>query len=207
MYDPSPRNMHNTGAILLAAGRSSRLGSIKQLLPFHNKTLLQHTIDELKLAGVKPLIVVTGGHAKEVTASINQDGVDLIYNEQWEQGIASGIVAGLQAMNSRYKEIRQVIFAVCDQPYVSAALFEQLYAVQNSSSKNIVASAYADTLGTPVLFTQKYFDLLLSLKGDEGAKKILKAFPEEVARVDFPLGSIDIDTVEDYAGLIAPLKT
>jgi molybdenum cofactor cytidylyltransferase len=194
--------MHNTAAIILAAGRSSRLGSIKQLLPFHNKTLLQHTIDELKLAGVKPLIVVTGGHAKEVTASINQDGIDLIYNEQWEQGIASGIVTGLQTLNVQYKEIRQVILAVCDQPFVSASLFEQLYAVQNSSSKNIVASAYADTLGTPVLFTEKYFDLLLGLKGDEGAKKILRTFPEEVARVDFPLGHIDIDTMEDYAGLL-----
>ena len=159
MYDPSARNMHNTGAILLAAGRSSRLGSIKQLLPFHNKTLLQHTIDELMLAGVKPLIVVTGGHAKAVSDSIDQEGIDLIYNEHWEQGIASGIVAGLQAMNSRYKEIRQVIFAVCDQPYVSADLFQKLCEAQQSSSKNIVASAYADTLGTPVLFTQKYFDL------------------------------------------------
>jgi molybdenum cofactor cytidylyltransferase len=194
--------MDNTAAILLAAGRSSRLGGIKQLLPFQNKTLLQHTIDELKLAGVKPLIVVTGGHAKEVTASINQDGIDLIYNEQWEQGIASGIVTGIQTLNTRYKEIRQVILAVCDQPFVSASLFEQLYAVQNSSSKNIVASAYADTLGTPVLFTEKYFDLLLGLKGDEGAKKILRTFPEEVARVDFPSGHIDIDTMEDYVGLM-----
>ena len=142
-----------------------------------------------------------------MSGSIDQDGIDLIYNELWEQGIASGIAAGLKAMNSRHKDIHQVILAVCDQPFVSVSLFEQLYAVQNSSSKNIVASAYADTLGTPVLFTQKYFDLLLGLKGDEGAKKLLKAFPEDLARVDFPLGYIDIDTVEDYAGLIAPLKT
>lgn len=206
MNAPSQLHMHNTGAILLAAGKSSRLGSIKQLLPFHNKTLLQHTIDELKMAGAYPLIVVIGGHATEVSGSIDQDGIDLIYNEHWEQGIASGIVAGLQRMNIRCKEIRQIILAVCDQPYVSAALFQQLHEVQNSSLKNIVASAYADTLGTPVLFTQKYFDLLLGLKGDEGAKKILKAYPEDVGRVDFPLGYIDIDTVEDYAGLLQSIK-
>lgn len=194
--------MQHTGAILLAAGRSSRLGGIKQLLPFRNKTLLQHTIDELKLAGVKPLIVVTGGHAQSVSDAIDHDGIDLVYNEHWEQGIASGIVIGLQTLNTRYKEIRQVILAVCDQPFVSASLFEQLHAVQKNSLKNIVASAYADTLGTPVLFTQKYFDLLLGLKGDEGAKKILRTFPEEVDRVDFPLGHIDIDTMEDYAGVL-----
>ncbi len=194
--------MHNTGAIILAAGKSSRLGGIKQLLSFHNKTLLQHTIDELELAGAKPVIVVTGGHAKAVVASMDQTGIDLVYNEHWEQGMASSIVAGIQTISTRYKEISQVILAVCDQPFVSAALFKQLYEVQNSSSKHIVASAYADTLGVPVLFTQKYFDQLLGLKGDEGAKKILRAFQADVARVDFPLGRIDIDTVEDYAGLL-----
>ncbi len=202
MNAPSPRNMHNTGAIILAAGRSSRLGGPKQLLQFHHKTLLQHTIDELKLAGAKPIIMVTGGHAKAVSDSIDQEGLDLVYNPHWEQGIASGIVAGLETMNARYKEIKQVILAVCDQPYVSAFLFEQLFHTQHSSSKNIVASAYKDTLGTPVLFTQKYFDLLLGLKGDEGAKKILRAFLEDVAQVDFPLGHIDIDTVADYEGLL-----
>jgi len=198
----STYQMHNTGAIILAAGRSSRLGSPKQLLQFHHKTLLQHTIDAFKVVGAKPLIVVIGGHADAVSASIEQEGIVLEYNPHWEQGIASGIVAGLETMNARYKEIKQVILAVCDQPYVSASLFEQLFSTQHSSSKNIVASAYKDTLGTPVLFTQKYFDLLLGLKGDEGAKKILRAFLEDVAQVDFPLGHIDIDTVADYEGLL-----
>lgn len=194
--------MHKTGAIILAAGKSSRLGGIKQLLSYRNKTLLQHTIDELKLAGAAPVIVVTGAHAETITAAIDQTGIDLIYNAQWAQGMASGIVAGVQNMLSRHKNINRIIFAVSDQPFVSASLFQQLYEVQTISSKNIVASAYADTLGIPVLFTQKYVDQLLALKGDEGAKKLLKVFQEDVARVDFPLGRIDIDTVEDYEGLL-----
>lgn len=172
------------------------------MLPYHNKTLLQHTIDELKLSGAAPVMVVIGAHAEAITEAIDQTGIDLIYNEQWSQGMASGIVAGVQNLLSRHKNISRIIFAVSDQPFVSASLFQQLCEVQTLSSKNIVASAYADTLGIPVLFTHKYVDQLLALKGDEGAKKILKAFQEDVAKVDFPLGYIDVDTVEDYERLV-----
>lgn len=195
--------MRNTAAIILAAGNSSRLGGIKQLLPFNQKTLLQHTLDELTMAGAAPVIVVTGGHAEAVTAAIElREHSTVIYNERWEQGKASGIVAGMQQIRQTITPTTNIILTVCDQPFVSAALFEQLYAMQQSSGKNIVAAAYANTLGTPVLFTPKYVEHLLGLTGDDGAKKILKAFQDDVAPVDFPLGHIDIDTVEDYARLL-----
>ena len=96
----------------------------------------------------------------------------------------------------------KVIIAVCDQPFVSSALFNQLYQKQVEGVEHIVASAYADTIGTPALFTQKYFDTLLGLSGDEGAKKILKDNLHDVATVDFPQGAIDIDTQEDFNDLL-----
>ena len=74
--------------------------------------------------------------------------------------------------------------------------------MQNKSGKHIVACTYADTIGTPALFTVKYFGQLLGLKGDEGAKKILKNNREDVATVDFPKGDIDIDTPLDYENLL-----
>jgi molybdenum cofactor cytidylyltransferase len=81
-------------------------------------------------------------------------------------------------------------------------LFQQLYQTQNESVQHIVACSYADTVGTPVLFTQKYFDALLSLEGDEGAKKILLAHKDDVATIEFPQGAIDIDTQEDFDNLL-----
>ena len=99
-------------------------------------------------------------------------------------------------------DVEKIIITVCDQPFITSALFKQLYQTQNKSLQPIVACAYADTIGTPALFTQKYFDALLSLQGDEGAKKLLKSNAEDVASIDFPQGAIDIDTRKDYEDLL-----
>lgn len=194
-------NMHNTGIVILAAGSSSRLGSPKQLLPFHGKILLQHVIDEADAAGAAPVVVVTGARSEVVSAAIDTTKADVIWNEQWPEGKASGIVAGVRRIITLYPQVEYIILAVCDQPFVTAALFVQLFDQQQHSAKNIVASAYADTLGTPVLLARKYFDALLELKADEGARKILMMHRDDVARVDFPLGHIDIDTQADYDSL------
>ena len=103
-------------------------------------------------------------------------------------------------------DIEKIIITVCDQPFVSSSLFQQLYQTQNKSVQHIVACAYADTIGTPALFTQKYFDALMSLQGDEGAKKILLANKDDVATIDFPQGNIDIDTQKDYEDLLDKQK-
>lgn len=195
-------NMNNTGIIILAAGESSRFGKIKQLLSFNRKTLLQHVIDEANNARANPIVVITGANAEIISASIDTAKVRLLYNENWKDGMGSGIAAGIRYALSLNGAIKKIIVAVCDQPFVSAALFDQLDLTQTVSGKGIVASAYADTLGTPALFTSKYFDQLMKLKGDEGAKKILKSNKEDVDGVGFSKGEIDIDTQIDYENLL-----
>ena len=194
--------MNNTGFIILAAGESSRLGKIKQLLSFNRKTLLQHVIDEASNAGAKPIVVITGANAAKISASIASGKVSILYNENWKDGMASGIVAGVRHVLSLNGTIKKIIISVCDQPFVSAALFGQLDQRQTISGKGIVACAYADTIGTPALFTLKYFDQLMALKGDEGAKKILKSNKEDVDTVNFSKGEVDIDTQSDYENLL-----
>lgn len=198
--------MNNTGIIILAAGNASRFGGIKQLLHFNNKTLLQHVIDEAVDAGAEPIIVVTGANANEITKDISKERVEIVYNENWQQGMASGIAEGVRKLITLNNGIENIIITVCDQPFVSSTLFRQLYQTQNEGVEHIAASAYADTVGTPALFTQKYFDALLSLTGEEGAKKVIKANAEDVAAVDFPQGAIDIDTEKDYKDLLDQQK-
>lgn len=193
--------MINTAIIILAAGSASRFGSVKQLLHFGNKTLIQHVIDEAIAAKAYPVIVVTGAHAEEVSKDIHQKA-KITFNEHWREGMASGIVAGVTKAISLNNDVEKIIIAVCDQPFINADLFKKLYAKQNESGQPIVACAYGDTFGTPVLFTQKYFNDLLGLEGDEGAKKILRSHREDVATVSFPRGEIDIDTTEDYKKLL-----
>ena len=197
--------MTDTAIIILAAGSASRFGSAKQLFRFGNKTLIQHVIDEAIAAKAGLVIVVTGAHADEVSKNINQE-VQIIFNEQWKEGMASGIAAGVNKSIALNNHVNKIIIAVCDQPFISADLFKQLVAKQHETGRPIIACAYADTLGTPVLFTQKYFHALRVLQGDEGAKKILKSNPEDVATISFPRGNIDIDTIEDYKKLLDSQK-
>ena len=194
--------MNRSAIIILAAGSSSRYGGIKQLLMFNEKPLLQHAIDEAINSGANLVVAVTGANSVEVLKGINAKKVITISNERWQQGMASSIVAGVKKARTVDNDIENIIIAVCDQPYISADLFKKLYSVKNESKKGIVASSYADTIGTPVLFTQKYFEALMSLGGDEGAKKILKANAGDVVTVAFHQGNIDIDTEQDYQQLL-----
>jgi molybdenum cofactor cytidylyltransferase len=194
--------MKNTAVIILAAGNSSRLGTPKQLIPFNHKTLLRHVIDEAIEAAAEYVIVITGANADGILQDIDQDYLHIVFNKDWETGMVSGIVAGVNKAVALNSAIDKIIITVCDQPFVTADLFRQLYIKQDETKQPIVACAYADTIGIPVLFTNKYFDDLLSLKGHEGAKRILKLYPEDVVTVMFPQGNIDIDTKDDYDDLI-----
>ena len=194
--------MNNTGIIILAAGSASRFGGIKQLLQFNKKTLIEHVIDEATNAELNPVVVVTGAYADEVSKKIDNKKIAIVFNEHWETGMASGIITGLQKALKVNNAIENIIIAVCDQPYISSILFQQLSDKKKESGKSIVASSYAGTLGTPALFSKKYFNELLNLKGDEGAKSLIRKYNNETTFVLFKKGNIDVDTQKDYEELL-----
>ncbi len=198
--------MNETGIIILAAGNSSRLGSSKQLLFYKGKTLLQHIIDEALDASLQPVVVVTGADSDQILKAINHQPIHVVNNKRWQQGMASAIVAGLLAVLSIKKKKEDIIIAVCDQPYVSSNLFRRLCDKRKESNKGIVACSYANTTGTPVLFAPAYFEELLQLSGEGGAKKIIALYPDDVETVLFPKGNIDIDTEDDYYNLLKDEK-
>ncbi|WP_069659043.1 nucleotidyltransferase family protein [Arcticibacter eurypsychrophilus] len=191
--------MMDTGILILAAGSSSRLGRPKQLLPYQDKTLLQHITDEAIKANLHPIILITGAFSDEIAAPILQKEIEIIHNDQWQQGMASSIVAGLSHLILLNSDIKGVIIAVCDQPFITAYLLLNLIKMKTDSGKGIVACSYSNTIGTPVLFDHHYFNALLQLTGEEGAKKLVKQNEHDVATIPFPKGDIDIDTEEDYA--------
>lgn len=191
----------DTAIVILAAGNSSRLGKPKQLLPYRQKTLIEHIVAEA-LQTCVPVAVVTGAAANEVAACLKNNDVVLVNNPQWQSGMASGIAVGIAKALSLNGQLRRIILAVCDQPYVTTALFKKLVATQQQTGKGIIACGYADTVGTPVLFTALYFEQLKNLSGAEGAKKLLKTYGDDVATVSFMEGRIDIDTEEDYQKLL-----
>jgi molybdenum cofactor cytidylyltransferase len=98
--------------------------------------------------------------------------------------------------------VHAVILMVADQPYVSATLLNQLIEQYLTKDQPIVASKYGETLGTPVLFDKRFWNELLQLKGDEGAKSLIYKYIDQAGIVPFPGGDIDIDTRDDFNNLI-----
>jgi molybdenum cofactor cytidylyltransferase len=190
------------GILVLAAGSSSRLGKPKQLLSYKDKNLLSNTIDEAKKSADGKVVVILGGNYQLIEAHINDPEINVVYNTGWEEGISSSVRAGLSELNRANPDAAGLILTVCDQPFITEQVFNNLIGTFRTSGKSIIASTYAGTLGTPVLFSKIYFGDLMALKGKEGAKKLLEKYKENVAAVPFEKGEIDIDTPEDYSRLL-----
>jgi molybdenum cofactor cytidylyltransferase len=196
----------HTDIIILAAGASTRLGRPKQLLPWQGGTLLQHAVKTALTVTTQP-VVVTGANGEHLAAALDPGQVKLVFNPNWQQGIASSIRCGLQALLNRTPQPDQVIFMVCDQPFVTPALLLDLINEHQKSHKPIVASAYAGTLGIPALFDKSLFPQLFDLQGDTGARRLIQRNSEDVAAVVFEEGMYDIDTVMDYEELVNRLTS
>jgi molybdenum cofactor cytidylyltransferase len=195
--------MYQTGAIthcgivLLAAGASRRMGRPKQLLLYKGKPLLQRALDTIHLLQM-PSVLVLGANAAVIKSAIITSGVYVVENKNWQQGIASSIVSGLQALQHEYANLDGVIFMVCDQPFVTYESLTALITKQVETHRAIIASGYAETVGIPALFHKACFKDLLSLSGDLGAKKIMELHRDSLVTVDFSKGTIDVDTEQDY---------
>ncbi|WP_316822909.1 nucleotidyltransferase family protein [Pedobacter gandavensis] len=187
--------------IILAAGNSSRLGKPKQLLNYQGETLLGIVSKAAIETTCEPVVVVLGAYAQEISANHHHPAIQYVINEHWEKGMSSSIAVGISAVLAQDKDIQQLIIAVSDQPFISAEVFKTLMSTQSKTNKGIVASSYANTTGTPVLFYKNYFPKLLSLQGNEGAKYLLNKYPEDCSSLVFELGDIDIDTTSDYDNL------
>lgn len=192
---------NNIGIVILAAGSSSRLGKPKQLLLYNDKSLLQHSIDAAINSNGNSVIVVLGANEDLISKEINKTGAHIITNKEWEEGMASSVRTGLDTLFKISPTTDGVIFMVCDQPYISSSLLNDLISTQQKTKKPIITSSYGETIGPPALFHKSLFNELMQLKGDAGARKIIQQHSYEVATVLFTNGKIDIDTKEDYEAL------
>jgi len=188
-----------TGIVILAAGSSSRFGTPKQNLVYQNKTLLQRNIEIALATGCHPVIVVLGANSDVILPTIESLPVEIAYNTAWGEGMSSSIRSGIAHLQTNHAKISSIILMLCDQPFVTTGLLLQLIAV--SGPKSITACAYDKAVGPPVFFDSHYFPELLLLKGNEGAKQLMLKHEVNITTVPFVLGSIDIDTKEDFERL------
>ena len=112
--------------------------------------------------------------------------------------MASSIRCGIRALGETNPEAEGVILMVCDQPFVTASLLIELISAYQATGKAIIACSYENTFGPPALFHRSLFGELAQLKGDVGARAIVRQHTEEVEVIPFPKGVYDVDTETDY---------
>jgi molybdenum cofactor cytidylyltransferase len=193
------------GIVVLGAGSSSRLGSPKQLLVFKGLSLIRRAAI-IALEITHKVVVVTGAEAAKVQEEVEELPLTVIHNKDFKEGIASSIRLGLSTLVSQSDGLKGVIFTVCDQPYLSSDILKQLIDSAASSDKGIICCGYGGSVGIPVLFKGAHFDVLMNLKGDFGAKRIVQTHLYDTITIDFPAGDKDIDTPDDWRALASEAK-
>ncbi len=189
--------------IILAGGSSSRLGKPKQLLEVNGTTLIEYIVNQAKALTNACTLVVTGAADLAIRSTLSLSDVRMYFNPDWELGMSESIKAGVREVLKLEPHINGCILMVCDQPYISTKLLEDMIALYESGSSEIVACTYGNTAGTPVLFGPAHFDELSNLRGHAGAKKIIAKYQTNTSYLPFPMGLIDIDTAEDYVTFIS----
>lgn len=188
-----------TGIIILAAGASTRMGEAKQNLSFKGLTLLQTAVKTALSTKANVVGVVLGANADAISPTISDQPVLVFKNVNWAEGMGTSISFGLNELLKLKPALSSVLFMLTDQPLVDYGFINKL--IDQADEGKIIASSYNDTLGPPVLFDRQFFNDLLAMTGNEGAKKIIQKNQKAVTEIPFPLGAFDIDTPEDYARL------
>ena len=184
--------------MVLAAGLARRMGGQKLLLALHDKPIVRWSVEALR-PHVDDLVVVTGGGEDAIRGALSGLDVRFVSNPHPEAGQGTSIASGASALG---REAEAVIIALGDQPRVPADVVPELLATWRRTGKSIVAPVYRGVQGTPVLFAADVFPELLALTGDAGARGVVAARPERVARVTFDHEMPpDVDTPEDFARL------
>lgn len=198
--------INHCAVLIIAAGESKRMGSPKQLLNVEGQTLINRMIHIVRRAVSYPVYVVLGASAETIQAQLPKLDVKIVHNAHWQKGMASSICVGLNTAKAQNPALDGVMIVVCDQPYITESTITALLELQEEKDTPMAAAYYDHIMGTPALFHQSIFDEILSLKGDMGAKKIIQSRPEEVAKLHFEKGLLDIDTKEDYQALLKEIN-
>jgi molybdenum cofactor cytidylyltransferase len=209
---PAPRAHHGSGngaraqprvaALVLAAGRSTRMGHNKLLARLKDgRTMIEHTVDQVLAATARPVLVVTGHDGTELRAALAGKPVSFVAAPDYAQGLAHSLRAGIAALPA---ETDAALVCLGDMPLVPACLLNQLLAAfAPKEGREIVLPSFKGQRGNPVLWGRRFFTELQSLSGDAGARQILHRHMAFVTELPVQSDAVlrDFDTPEALAAL------
>jgi molybdenum cofactor cytidylyltransferase len=185
--------VESVSAILLAAGKASRMGKLKQLMPLGDSTILEQTLDNLLGSKAAEVVVVLGYKAEDIMKRLSGRPVKLVVNPLYRKGMGTSIAAGLRFVDS---QARAVMLVLGDQPYVDSPTIDRLLDAFGSNKKGIIIPTYKKKRGHPLIFARNYKAQLSKLTGDVGGREIIRENPKDVLEVPVNCEGvvIDIDT-------------
>ena len=202
-------NKKPTAGDILAAGESSRFGKPKQLLKLNNKCLIEWVLDAAVGSRLEKIILVLGHKHQEILAALVKKtrhlDIEVVINSDYKNGQSTSLLAGLSKIRNLFPSI---MFLLGDQPMLDSETINTLLEQFWSSDKDICVPVFKGKRGNPVIFSQEFYDHLAEIKGDIGARDIIRNHPDHVQKIeiDNPLCFVDVDTQSDYDKLVEILR-
>lgn len=204
--EPEPASqVTRIAAIILAAGCSSRMGTLKPILKLGKQTILKRAISLFQDFGIADVIVVVGHRANELISQVENCRARAITNEQFERGMFSSVQAGVKALSP---DSHAFFVLPVDIPLVHPRTIKDLLEAYRSGNSQIVFPAFLGKRGHPPLMSARYRNEILSYCGDEGLRGFFGKHNRHSERVEVADEMIlfDLDTPADYKALLARFR-
>jgi molybdenum cofactor cytidylyltransferase len=209
---PQPRAAAETagrhvGTIVLAAGRSTRMGGPNKLLAeIAGRPLVRIAVEQALASRARPVVVVTGHQRAEVEAALKGLSITTVHNPDYAHGLSTSLKAGIAALPAN---VDGAVVCLGDMPQVDAALIERLIAAFDpEQGALVVVPSIAGKRGNPVVWSRRFFADLAQLEGDVGARHLIGSYPEAVVEVSVTgrAALIDVDTPDALRAVKAEIE-
>jgi molybdenum cofactor cytidylyltransferase len=190
---PVCESICRVGGVVLAAGASTRLDGLKQVMIFRGKPLVVHSVEAALEGDLKPVAVVVGEGGEAVRNALGHSPVQFVENRNPQRGQSSSVRLGLNAIQD---QVDAVIFLLADMPLVTSDLVRTLVEKHRHTLGSVIAPFMKGMQGNPVLFDRETFNALQEVHGDQGGRAIFSRYP--VLQVDWDDSVLfDVDSAED----------
>ena len=198
----SPVRAANVAALVLAAGRSTRMGPVNKLLaPFGGRAMVRHVVEQIAGSSVRPVVVVTGHEAERVRGALDGAGVSFVHNPAYREGLSGSMRAGLAALPD---SAEAALVCLGDMPLVTSEHVERLVAAFDpDEGREICVPVFEGKRGNPVIFARRFFTEMAAVRGDAGARHLIGEYEECVCEVamDDRAVLVDVDSPEALRAL------
>ncbi|MDC7996929.1 nucleotidyltransferase family protein [Gilvibacter sediminis] len=185
--------------LILAAGKSSRMGTPKMLLPWGDSTVLECIIKKAKALVCKHIVLISGAEHISLEKITQRHAIQITQNPEWERGMGNSLAFGIKTLMNRPP--KGVLVLLADMPIITADNLKGLIETFVSSEADIVCTQYPDLQGVPAIFKDSLFEKLSQLDGDLGAKQLFKLEGIRLASHSVQKDYEDLDTPEAYQKL------